>query len=281
MTRIDSFTRQLRRALIWLVVVAAGGCGPSTMPSPTTTPPPPAVLPAGASDQLAGAMTAALEFLMNQHDPTTGLLVESTVVATNTRWIATDNRLAVLAFSAAGREPPPGLLEALAPHAGARHGVIEVLQGDIMDDPIRTAEAITVTESPLVKLEQRTGLVMEDWEEYADLLLYAALDAANRDDMALASARYAAAMAMFDGAGFDDLAFRAESRYATYKNALAIIVGQRLGLPVRQDVLAALLASQAASGGFITRYDRARTTDDDANTETTALAVLALAALLD
>jgi hypothetical protein len=159
--------------------------------------------------------------------------------------------------------------------------VIEVLDGDIMDLPIRDAEKITVTRSPLVKLEQRTSPVMEDWDEYADLLLYAATDAANRGEIALALERYTAAMKMFDGAGFADLAFRVDDRYATYKNALAIIAAQRLAQPVRQDALAALLASQEASGGFMTRYDRARTTDDDANTETTALAVLALAALID
>ncbi len=272
----------MRNVLLLFLAVALGGCTNPIIPPFQEAPVPAADASSERmSEDLATALAAALDFLYSQHDPTTGLLVESNVVATDTRWIMTDNRLAALAFAAAGAEPPPGLLEALDPHATTRHGVIEVLGGGRIDLPIRTATAITLTAAPLVKLEQRNGVEMEDWEQYADLLLYATLDAYKGGDTRLAADRYEQALAMFDGTGFVDLAYRADGVYATYKNALAIIVGQRLGQPLREDVLAALLASQEASGGFITRYNPERTTADDANTETTALAVLALAALLD
>jgi len=151
--------------------------------------------------------------------------------------------------------------------------VIEALTGEPIAWPPRTHTHSELL--PGVWHEERiTGAPMLDWADYADLALYGALEAWNRGDADEAHSRYAEAMTLFDGIGFDDAA--TDTHYATYKLALALFVGKRLNEDARPDLLAALLAKQDETGGFVTLYNRQGAPEGDANTETTSYALLAL-----
>ncbi|GAB4513268.1 MAG: hypothetical protein Kow0047_24820 [Anaerolineae bacterium] len=193
----------------------------------------------------------------------------------------TDNWLAVLALQRLGERAFAGRLAAgMQRYGNNRHGLIEALSGETISWPPRTANQRVVQRVGGWEIwteDRLTGDVYQDWAEYADLALYGALEAHLRGDRLVARQRYRAAMEMFDGAGFADKAFRADGRYATYKLALALYVGRKLGEPVHDDVLAALLTKQdTESGGFYAMYDVDGIPVNDANTETTAYALLAL-----
>jgi hypothetical protein len=126
-----------------------------------------------------------------------------------------------------------------------------------------------------------------DWEEYADLALFGALEACRRRDPVETHRRYGLAMKMFDGIGFADAAFRSDGRYAAFKLALAIYVAKAIGEEPDPDIQHSLLNKQAPpgasepgmsyAGGFYTLYTSAGLPVGDPNTETTAYAILALA----
>jgi hypothetical protein len=83
---------------------------------------------------------------------------------------------------------------------------------------------------------------------------------------------------MWDGNGFLDRASERGGLYATYKLALALIAGVRLGGKPAEEakMLCRLLAMQREDGGFVTDYDRRGKPVGQANVETTSLAILAL-----
>ena len=256
----------MRLMLLCLVLLLLTGCVR-----------PAALAPSAPVVEVDAAIELGLDFLHTQYNPDLGLLRESPVVAPNRHWLATDNQLATYALRAVGDaladEVALALAEYDATFGATRHGVIEALDGAPIAWP---PHAHTHRElRPGVWHEERiTGAPMHDWADYADLALYGALEAWNRGDAAEAHSRYAAALTLFDGIGFDDAA--ADTHYATYKLALALLVARRLDEPDRPDLLAALLAKQDETGGFVTLYNRQGAPEGDANTETTAYALLAL-----
>ena len=229
---------------------------------------------------LRAPAAGAQAFLRTQYDPGVRLLRESPVVAPERHWLATDNRLAVYALEAAGDGLAPIVAAALAEYSdqfdAPQHGLIEALTGAPIAWPPRT-HTHTELAAGVWHEERLSGVAMDDWMEYADLTLYGALEAWNRGDTVEARRRYAAALALFDGIGFADRA--RTTHYTTYKLALALWVGHRLGAPQRPDLLTTLLSKQDASGGFVSLYNLQGTPEGDANTETTSYALLALTAL--
>ena len=250
---------------------------PLTAPTPTAATP--TVLPT-PSPAILQAIDQGKTFLRAQYDPGVRLLRESPIVAPERHWLATDNRLAVYALAAAGDGLAPIVAAALAEYGdrfdAPQHGLIEALTGAPIAWPPRT-HTHTELAAGVWNEERRSGVAMDDWMEYADLTLFGALEAWNRGDTDEARRRYAAALALFDGIGFADRA--RTTHYTTYKLALALWVGHHLGEPERPDLLTALLSKQDASGGFVTLYNLQGTPEGDANTETTAYALLALTAL--
>jgi len=119
---------------------------------------------------------------------------------------------------------------------------------------------------------------MEDWREYANLGFLGALNEYNQGRTAEGASIFADTLAMFDGTGFKDKAF--DGRYETYKLALALYVGVTIGAPIQngKQIAANLQAMQREDGGFTTHYRGIKTPEGDANTETTAWALLALQA---
>lgn len=246
---------------------------PSLAPTPAPVPIP----------GLQSTIDEGLRFLTAQFNPDLSLLRESRMVAYNSYWLTTDNLLATYALDALGAPALAAEVRAgLAAYGDVHHGLIEALVGASVDWPpyVETQSEV----GPLVKMEQRlTGAQYEDWADYVDLALYGALIAHNAGDSELALERYVQALAQFDGVGFPDKAFterEGDSLYATYKLALALHVGSAMGLPLDSVLFQALMAKQETeTGGFITLYDRTGTPQGDANTETTAYALLALARL--
>lgn len=124
---------------------------------------------------------------------------------------------------------------------------------------------------------------VQEFDGWADLLLYDALAQSARGNASAARARLAAAYALWDGTGLADNAFvlpgdAQYQRYATYKVALLLHVASVVGepLPDRHTMADVLWRMQAYHGGFITNYGARVTPNGQANTETTALALLAL-----
>lgn len=216
----------------------------------------------------------ALSFLTRQLDADVGLL--RAAPDDNRHWLAPDNLLVEWVMQEAhAAELTVELETELASFGAPHHGLIEALRGEAMTWPPVVAAQQEV--SPTVWLESYTGAAAsDDWARRADLTLFAALNAWNQGDAAQAQAHFAAAMAMFDGAGFRDAA--SPDRYATADLALALIAGARLGEPVNDAIVRQLLSLQGADGGFAAHY----TADDPvegADTRTTAYALLALYAL--
>jgi len=167
----------------------------------------------------------------------------------------------------------------------ARHGLIEALDGEIVTWPpfTETQTLIAKIRNDEIKTEERlSGERYKDWEAYADLVLYGALNEHNQRRETEARQRYDQALAMFNGIGFEDKAYKAPDGhgfFAIYKVALALYVGKAIGVPLDSRLVNGLLAKQDDSGGFVTLYDDDGIPAGDASTETTSYAILALTAL--
>ncbi|WP_297418804.1 hypothetical protein [Thermococcus sp.] len=123
---------------------------------------------------------------------------------------------------------------------------------------------------------------MTDWESYADLLVYGALDDLLKDNKSGALELYSKLLMMWDGNGFRDKAFNGV--YQTYKCALFVYLYRVLGKPdegrnAYLRCLHIISSLQARDGGIITGYrvENGRIIPiGDTNTETTSMVVLAL-----
>ncbi len=235
------------------------------------------------------AIQRAIAYLRGEYNSDVGLLRESPVTAPHRYWLATDNRLAVYALERAGEHDLAASLSAtLQRYGDPQHGLIEVLQGEIVAWPpyTETQRLVDRIGQEEVWLETRLdGNRFCDWLEYADLAMFGALNAFHAGQRAKAHQRYQIAMVYFDGVGFADKAYEATGFYATYKLALALYTAQVIGEPMEPIILQALLAKQVApsdglyAGGFYTFYDAKGVPQGDTNTETTAYAILALSQL--
>ena len=233
------------------------------------------------------------------------LLPESPVARRNKHWLATDNQIAVYALRAAGETTfaaqleqarqawhaiPHGIIEALVgepiawpPHQEHQYEVVlgqmppTIPQPNVCSEPENAPVNVVCQEIR----DKRLPTFQGDWQDYADLALYGALSACNQGDSAQAQERFRHAMTMFNDIGFADKAYAGSPQqfYTTYKLALALYVGAKLGEPRDDKLLAALLAQQDGAGGFTTLYDNQGISQGDSNTETTAYALLALSTL--
>lgn len=231
-------------------------------------------------------ISRALAFLDARRSPALGLLNEAPTAAPNTYWLTNDNALAAYAYQRMGRPAASAeITAAILRYGQPTSGLIEVLWGEEIEFPPAAAETIDLARAGenQIRQEQHTsGPRFEDWAEYADLGFYGALNAFHRGRAAEAREIYAAAMSLYNGAGFRDKAFTAEAGYETYKLALALYAGAQIraenppGSAAAAEIRAAMLAMQRPDGGFTTHYRDLTHPTGDANTETTALALLAL-----
>lgn len=240
------------------------------------------------------AVNQAIQYLQREYNPVAGLLRESPVVQPHRYWLVTDNWLAVYALQTAGAITPTAAISAtLQSYGNPRHGLIELLQGQVINWPpsVETTMLMATIGPEQVWLETRSdGDLYTDWREYGDLALYGALCAfSEQPDCADYDAHQlyrATIQEMWNGIGFNDKAYRADGHYATYKLALALYVARMIGEPRNPTILNALLAKQAppgatcdgqiCAGGFYALYDESGRPVGDTNTETTAYAILGL-----
>ena len=183
-----------------------------------------------------------------------------------------DNELARRVFHLArGEAAELDLSQALGRFTVPVHGWWEAFDGEVVTwPPHALAERLLEGD---IWVEAATGPVVDGWESQSELLLLAALNAHNAGDATVAAERLAAAMTRFDGTGFGD-GQSAGPGYSLRPLALALVANARMGNPVDEQVVAALLAQQLPGGGFPMAFGTAEA--PVANTEATALAAYAL-----
>jgi hypothetical protein len=129
-----------------------------------------------------------------------------------------------------------------------------------------------------IKTEINNDTVMDDWENYADLLAFRGLSLIKEGDSSAAKTCYDKMMNMSDGHGFADAAYNKTHIYSTYKLALAIKLRKALDLPkptVENQMADIIQTCQKTDGGVITDYNKELEPIGLANTETTALVIIA------
>ena len=237
------------------------------------------------------------EFLESQYVPEAGLLRAATVAYPDntTIWIASDNLLAARALIVLG-SPYGSIIEEVLynNYSGGWDKLHEVLLGVNIPDVFREPTIIVLGNvysrkfnvTLTIKYEYHNGSIINDWRDYADLVVYRALDKLIEGSKQEAIQLFENLIAMWDGYGFRDKA--SINEYTTYKLALAIYLYRALkatGLNVGQyeDIInkcyEILSRLQRSDGGIITNYIVANgeiIPRGDANVETTSIVALAL-----
>lgn len=251
------------------------------------------------------SMEKARQFLESQYVQEAGLLRAAVTAEPDRRrvYVASDNLLAARALILLRSGLGKSILEKLAVNYeygfNARHEVI--LGFDIPDEfyvlrdeklaEVYSKEFDTTFELRYEKPD--TSRVLTDWYEYADLLVYRALDRILAERVNEARELSSLLLSLWDGYGFNDRTHMADDlkRYETYKVALALLLckvltelGQDCG--ARRELLdkwqSVLASMQRDDGGVVTHYIAKRETIEpygDANTETTSIVTLALSGL--
>jgi hypothetical protein len=117
---------------------------------------------------------------------------------------------------------------------------------------------------------------IQDWQDYADLLLFGVLDRYWRNNASYMD-YWNKATKMFNGTGFIDKAFNNTGKFETYKLALFIItaniINQTQSIPQNYTQIFGNL--QSPNGGVVTHYLEDFAPDPDAteNVETTCLVI--------
>jgi hypothetical protein len=189
--------------LTMLGVFALTACQPIPKPTPTVTIPTPTVPTVSIPIQVIKEGIACLE---HEYDPEVHLLRESPMIAPNIHWLMNDNWLAANVLYILGKtELATELCAEIKKYNPLRHGLIEALAGEGIDWPPQAH--ITETVASGINSEQRSGGVMKDWDTYADLALYGALEQYNEGNINESRSIYREAIELFDGVGFDDVTF--------------------------------------------------------------------------
>ncbi|NJF26020.1 hypothetical protein E3E29_10320 [Thermococcus sp. Bubb.Bath] len=244
-------------------------------------------------EKLTVNASALRTFLESQYVPEAGLL-RAAVTAypdNETIYVANDNLLAARALTLLGSPLGKRIKENLDEnYSGGWNGKADVLLGR----PIKgffcsETEVLGKIYSQKFHSEftikyERANLScrMDDWQDYADLLAYAALNETLNRDRTKAMQFYRSLIGMWDGNGFRDKAFKGV--YQTYKCALFVYLHRILGKPregekVFDGCMEAISRLQAPNGGIRTGYrieNGGIIPNGDTNTETTSMVVLAV-----
>ena len=237
------------------------------------------------------------EFLESQYVPEARLLRAATTAypENTTIWIASDNLLAARALAVLGSPYAPIIeTELQNKYNGGRNGQHEVLLG--INIPNQFYEPVIVILGTIysskfnatltVKYEYHNGTLFSNWQDYADLIVYRALDSLLEGSRPYAEELFKKFMSMWDGYGFRDGAY--DGKYSTYKLALAIYLYRALkaagsNMYQYEDIISKcyeiISELQRSDGGIITDY-MVKNGDiiptGDANVETTSIVVLAV-----
>jgi len=236
----------------------------------------------------------AVEFLEKMYNSTVGLCAEAPT-ASNTYWLVSDNLWAYKALQKYDPQTSNSIKSKLMELASTynlptdsqglpisfKH---EAVVGDIVQTPFNVTVSYTLySDDYTLKTDIANGTsVMEDWQEYADLLLYAALSKhwEGKDNEAINL--FNMAKNMWDGVGINDKAAKTDGYYATYKLALLLYVSKVLEQKLdfeTQLIITIWRMQNQTTGGIITGYKQDGTPIGDANTETTSIVIIALSKL--
>lgn len=235
-----------------------------------------------------------LYFLRSQYVPSIGLLRAARMAYPEnvTIYIANDNVLASRALAVLGdRDLSSRILTKLNDeYNGGFNGKIDILLG--IDIPgefyVPKNELVAEINGYRIVWEKPGDQVMDDWYEYADLLVYRALDKLLWGSRPHAELLFLNLTRMWDGHGFRDKAYNGV--YATYKCALFVYLYRALeaaGSRIVRDythirnrcIDIITLAQDRETGGIKTDYrivDGRVIPEGDVNVETTSIVVLAL-----
>jgi len=244
----------------------------------------------------------AVNFLVkSQFNESLGLCSEAPNVAPNTYWLVSDNLWAWKALSMANESGLSNAAEAEATADKIRAKLAglavnynlpndsnglpksyahETVIGDVAPPPYNASTNCTLYNRDYVlNTTMYNGTVMLDWDQYADLLLYAALSCHWQGNDLGALGYYNNATKMWNETdkGVQDKAF--SGTYDTYKLALLLYTSKVLGenLPFESELVDRIYAQQRESdGGIVTNYLANGTLEGDANTETTSIVIIAL-----
>jgi hypothetical protein len=233
------------------------------------------------SKSLEAASVRGRRFLSDLFDPALGLLPEYR--GAKVYWLYHDNYLATKALARTDPALAKKITAAIHSFGVERSGKIEIVCGEAKEPlPFRRYRLVEVKREggKIIKTELVGQDVFRGWEEYADLLLLAAIASAETDPQQ-ARQHFGQGMRLWDGMGFGDRVAKKAGRYAVYKVALALLAAAKMkAWPAEQGALVGrLLQQQGNDGGWVTDYDEKGRPLGRANVETTALAVLALDAV--
>ncbi|MEM4832652.1 MAG: hypothetical protein QW809_03040 [Sulfolobales archaeon] len=237
-----------------------------------------------------------LMFLRSQYIEEAGLLRAAVRAYPDnmTIYVANDNVLAARALYVLGdMDISRRILTKLnSEYGGGFNSRIEVLFGVDIPDMFYTVKYEYIGEvSGYVILYEKPGdQTIENWYEYADLVVYRALNRLLRGFRPHAELLFLNLTRMWNGYGFRDKAYEAVGVYSTYKCALFIYLHRALeaaGSDVVEDYVYVknkcleiiALAQDPETGGIRTDYRVVNDkiiTEGDVNVETTSIVVLAL-----
>jgi hypothetical protein len=128
-----------------------------------------------------------------------------------------------------------------------------------------------------VRVEMRDGGLMDDWIDYADLLLYGALAKHNEGDDRAAIHYFTKSKDMWNDVELYDKPTRQDGYYTTHKLALLLYVSKVLDQPIpfKDRLEKVLWMFQREDGGVRSHYLGNLTSTREANTETACLVILA------
>lgn len=151
--------------------------------------------------------------------------------------------------------------------------------GEKISLPLLTPRIVTVTNCSAhsIKTEVRDGKLMDDWIDYADLLLYVAVSEENSGRREMAKHYFFRARDLWNGIGLFDKPTRQDGFYSTYKLALLLYVSRLLKepLPYVRTLEEILWKFQREDGGVRSHYLGNFTSSREANTETASIILIA------
>jgi len=241
-------------------------------------------------------VASARRFLESQYVASIGLLrAAATVYPENMSvYIANDNVLAARALAVLG-SPLASRVMAVSnnKYSGGWNGKIDILLGRDIPDKFYSSYNELVGEVNGYRIlyeKMNKSMTIRDWYDYADLLVYRALDKLLHGLRREAELLFLNLTRMWDGYGFRDIVFNKTGVYAVYKCALFIYLYRALeyagstiihGYKYIYDKCLEIIskAQDPIYGGIHTDYKVENgkiIIQGDMNTETTSMVVLAL-----
>ncbi len=229
-----------------------------------------------------GRLLRLENFLLAQFNATVGLVRESPDSSISIDyWLLSDNLVAMHVLRQNHSDIATKINSTLQRYGIFTDGLHEALFGGVIQLPPYTpTTAVVENDSFVVEVEQRsnaTGKLQNDWVNYADILIYAALSEHSAGNDQLALYYFNRARDMWNEAGLYDRPTQLDGFYTTHKLALLMYAADMLNqtLPFRNALEDRIWMFQRDDGGIRSHYLGNLTSHREANSETAGLVLLA------